>query len=172
MSRRSRVRAPPRLCMYICCIVHACSFAGIYKQCWKWSNIEDISKDEMVSYNRQVYIVWLVRELLFLWKDGCEYEPPLKSVYKNFVAFIDVHWRKAIKQENIVMEGCLYTSGEGCVFKTARNLLYKNLVALMDVHWARGRKTRLFIYNDGTWYTSQILLLWTIRARWWKQKSY
>ena len=99
--------------MYISCIVHASSFAGIYKQCWKWSNIEAISKDEIVLYNRhfpllfvQVYFVWLVRELLLLWEDACEYEPPLNIVYKNLVTFIDVRGEKAIQQEHVVMEGC------------------------------------------------------------------
>ena len=43
----------------------------------------------MVTFNQQVYIMWLVRELLFLREDRCEYEPPLNSVYKNLVAFIE-----------------------------------------------------------------------------------
>ena len=59
----------------------------------------------MVSFNQKVYIVWLVRELLFSCENGCEYEPALNIVYFNLVNFIDVGRQKAIQQEVIVTEG-------------------------------------------------------------------
>ena len=75
----------------------------------------------MVSYNLKVYIVWLVRELLYLWEDGCEYEPPLNIVYKNLVSFV---W---------LVRELLYLWEDGCEYEPPLDIVYKNLVTFVDV---------------------------------------
>ena len=117
-------------------ISHGCSWAGINKPSSRWRNLKSIAKDVMVSYDRKVYVVWLVRATsevsiqAFHGFDGCS------LTENNKDSSIYIVW---------LVRGLLLSWVDCCGFEPPPNYVYTHFVALMDVHWPRTKKTSLYI---------------------------